>query len=230
MVSLMSQSSTSSFIATYLASLDSAFTQLVVNLRYPRLPHSTSSLRTGSFGQQWCDTSLLLRDSGGLSSTTFILYFCFMDFTLILWPYVWYAVSAGAGRSKCRVQFSTDVDHQTVLGNDDKGTTDDDDIRSPWFSLLLRRPPVDVRLRRVWPVVCVGSLLTGVGHCRRTGRQQQCEARIDPPVIFRLHHVMTDETLPNFGCREASDPIALWTFPTPLSSDLVGFDLAFYNG
>jgi hypothetical protein len=126
MVSPMSQTSTSSFIATYSASLDSASPQRVMNVRYPGLPHLTSSLRTGSFGQQWCDTSLLLRDSGGLSSPTFILYFCSMDLTLILWPYVWYAVSAGD----------------------------------------------------------------------------------------RPHHVMTDETFPSFGCREASDLIAVWTFPT----------------
>jgi hypothetical protein len=30
----------------------------------------------------------------------------------------------------------------------------------------------------------------------------------------RPHHVMTDETFPSFGCREASDLIAVWTFPT----------------
>jgi hypothetical protein len=88
-VSPMSQSSTSSFIANYSTSLDSASSQRVVNLWYYGLPHSTISLRIGSFGQQWCDTSRLLRDSGGLSTTTFILYFCYMDISLILWPYVW---------------------------------------------------------------------------------------------------------------------------------------------
>jgi hypothetical protein len=70
-----------------------------VNARYPGLPHSTTSLRIGSFGQQWCDTSLRLRDSGRLNTITFILYFCCMNITLIIRPYVLYAVSAGAGRS-----------------------------------------------------------------------------------------------------------------------------------
>ncbi|EFX70028.1 hypothetical protein DAPPUDRAFT_113102 [Daphnia pulex] len=40
------------------ATLGSASLQHVVNARYPGLPHSKTSLRTGSFGQQWCDTSL----------------------------------------------------------------------------------------------------------------------------------------------------------------------------
>jgi hypothetical protein len=53
----------------------------------------------------------------------------------------------------------------------------------------------------------------------------------------RPHHVMTDETLPSFGCREARDPILLYELflfsysaSVSLLSDLVGFDLALCDG
>ncbi|KAI9549941.1 hypothetical protein GHT06_006504 [Daphnia sinensis] len=54
------------------ANLGSASLQRVVIASYPGPPHSTSSLRTGPFGQQWCDTSPRPKDSGRLNTPTII--------------------------------------------------------------------------------------------------------------------------------------------------------------
>ncbi|EFX72320.1 hypothetical protein DAPPUDRAFT_254478 [Daphnia pulex] len=64
------------------------------------------------------------------------------------------------------------------------GTTDDDDIRSPWFPLLKRRPPVDLRQCMCFGGGWARAITEPAPLIYTTGWPQQHEARIDPPVTF----------------------------------------------
>jgi hypothetical protein len=55
---------------------------------------------------------------------------------------------------------------ETILGNDDKGTNDDDDIRSP-CNPTYKTTPCRRKVESSWALSGVWvSLLIGVGHCR----------------------------------------------------------------